>query len=92
MKSLEKYGDNQSGAMSSLLKNKNSIDGNVNKNSASATQFYQPVDQIKNDKKNLKYKKRKVERIALQITRTTIDRIIYPVQTKRGIKYAPKKK
>ena len=26
------------------------------------------------------------------MTKTTIDNIIYPVKTKRGIKYAPKRK
>lgn len=30
-------------------------------------------------------------RVPLQMAKTTIDRIIYPVQTKRGLKY-PKKK
>lgn len=31
-------------------------------------------------------------RVPLQMTKTTIDQIIYPVKTKRGLKHAPKRK
>lgn len=41
--------------------------------------------------RNIRIRKQKVARVPLQMTKTTIDRIIYPVQTKRGLKY-PKKK
>ena len=41
--------------------------------------------------RRLRIKKREVKRVPLQMTKTTIDRIIYPVQTKRGLKFEKKK-
>ena len=42
-------------------------------------------------RRDVRVRKEKHQRVPLQLAKTTIDRIIYPVQTKRGLKY-PKKK
>lgn len=43
------------------------------------------------NRNGIRIRKQKQARVPLQMAKTTIDRIIYPVQTKRGLKY-PKKK
>ena len=43
------------------------------------------------NRNGVRVRKQKQIRVPLQMAKTTIDRIIYPVQTKRGLKY-PKKK
>ena len=42
---------------------------------------------IKGGEKYRKNRGKQVQRIPLTMTKHTIDRIIYPVQTKRGLKY-----